>query len=378
MASLLGTTSNVCQTSVYRSASAIAALSLIVLLCGKALPNDQPVYGVGNNIACCQPEIWNGWQGSADRFWSDPPGPLVFTFDWRFLAMCNSHTSYQFGTPPGYYRGDFAPLSKLDWSLSSAWTGFRFGLEEEDSAAHLQWLLPMGRGTGGGMYDYDWNIDDIQPNDPTRLDSLSRSSQDWREGQMLELEYEFRLLKCPLGLPLDVWPLIGFRWQRFDITGYAGDQIIPPDGPFAPPFDADIITFKQDYSIGYIGAQIRGRFQTWILPPIAWTLQGDWGYTQANNVDHHLFYEYYDSHRYTMEDTHGDAWHVSLAAEALYCLERLVLGVQVEHTEIRSTGTHHWLQYGGDVYAPADEVWSNGVSVASSQTAITGYIRLRF
>ncbi len=98
-----------------------------------------------------------------------------------------------------------------------------------DSAGHFQWLTPMVTSVNGGMYDFDWNIDDNLPNDPTRLDSLSRSTEQWTEGQMLELEYEFRLLERPLGLPFDVWPLAGYRWQRFDITGSSTDQIIPPD-----------------------------------------------------------------------------------------------------------------------------------------------------
>ena len=195
---------------------------------------------------------------------------------------------------------------------------------------------------------------------------------------MLDLEYEVRLLKHPLGLPVDVWPLAGFRWQRFDMTAYAGNQIIPPDGPFPPPFDGDIGTFKQEYSIGYLGTQLRGRLETRIMPPIAWTLQGDWGYTQANNVDHHLYYEYFGSHRYSMEDTHGDCWHVSLTAEALFCRDRFSIGLQADHTEIGTTGTHHLVQYGGTRYAPVDETWTNGVSVSSCQTAITGFIRLRF
>ena len=50
---------------------------------------------------------------------------------------------------------------------------------------------------------------------------------------MLDLEYEFRLLKRPLGLPVEVWPMVGFRWQRFDMTAYDGDQIIH-DGTLGP------------------------------------------------------------------------------------------------------------------------------------------------
>jgi hypothetical protein len=192
---------------------------------------------------------------------------------------------------------------------------------------------------------------------------------------MLDVEYEFRLLKCPLGLPVDLWPMIGFRWQRFDITGYAGDQLIPPDGPFPPPFDGDIITFKQEYAVGYLGTQFRGRLETGILPPIAWTLQGDWGYTQANNIDHHLFYEYYDVHRYTMENTHGDCWHVGLTAEALFCRDRFSIGVQADYMEINTTGSHRMVVSGDTT--PIDETWSNGVSVSSCQAAITAFLRLR-
>ena len=196
---------------------------------------------------------------------------------------------------------------------------------------------------------------------------------------MLDVEYEFRLLKCPLGLPVDLWPMVGFRWQRFDMTAYAGNQvfstggIVPPVGPFPPPFDGDGITFNQEYSIGYLGTQLRGRLETRILPPIAWTLQGDWGYTQANNIDHHLLRDGGDW--YAMEDTHGDCWHVSLTAEALFCRDRLSIGLQADHTEISTTGSHRWVDSG--VTPPAETTWSNGVSVSSSQTAITAFLRLR-
>jgi outer membrane protease len=362
----------------------MGAMLVVVLLCDKARPDDGLVFGVGDDGQYSQAEeLWRDWSDSGDRFWSAPPGPLALTIDYRVLTMFDSHTSYQFGTSPGYYRGNYAPLSKLDWSLNSVWTGFRIGAEEADSAGHFEWLTPMGQSINGGMYDYDWNINDNLPNDPTRLDSLSRSSGRWNEGQMLEIEYEFRLLKHPLGLPVDLWPLAGFRWQRFDITDYAGYQIIgdgeivPLPGPFPPPLDGgDGITFKQEYSIGYLGAQLRGMLETWILPPIALTLQGDWGYTQANNVDHHLSYEYSGIHRYTMEDTHGDCLHVGLTAEALFCRDRFSIGLQADHTEINTTGSHRWVVSGNTT--PVDETWTNGVSVSSRQTAITAFLRLRF
>ncbi|MGD0655325.1 MAG: hypothetical protein ABSA16_13355 [Thermoguttaceae bacterium] len=369
MASLL----NITRSDTCRFGAALGAMLVVILLYDKARPDDGPVFEVCDDVQARAERSWCGWPDSADRFWSDPPGPLALTVDWRVLSMCDSHTSYQFGTPPGYYRGNYAPLSKLDWSLDSTWTGFRLGAEEENSAGHFQWLTPMAQGVNGGMYDYDWNINDDLPNDPTRLDSLSRSSERWNEGQMLELEYEFRLLKHPLGLPVDLWPLAGYRWQRFDMMSSDSYQIIPPDGPFQ-----SLGTFKQDYSIGYLGTQLRGRLETRILPTIAWTLQGDWGYTQANNVDHHISgYEELGYHRYTMEDTHGDCLHIALTAEALFCLDRFSIGVQADHTEINTTGSHHWLVY-NDIITLRDETWTNGVSVSSSQTSITAFLRLRF
>ena len=358
-------------------------LLIVVWTCTRACRAGEFDTDFDNDIQNPHAEgLWRNYCDPGVSFWSEPPGPLALTIDYRVLTMFDSRTSYQFGSAPveltpGYPHPigtPYAPESKLDWSLDSTWTGLRLGLEKADSAAHFEWLTPMARSINGTMEDFDWNIDDPR-NDPAGLDSLSRSSERWNDGQMLDIEYEFRLLERPLGLPVEVWPMIGFRWQRFDITGYAGNQIIPPDGPFPPPFDGDLITFKQEYAIGYLGAQFRGRLETRILPPIAWTLQGDWGYTQADNIDHHLFYEYYDVHRYTMDDTHGDCWHVALTAEALFCRDRFSIGVQADYMEISTTGSHRWVESGNTT--PVDETWTNGVSVSSCQTAITAFLRLR-
>lgn len=364
-------------------AAAVAVVLIALLAHAQAPAADGPLFGANDYLQHPNaPELWEGWSDKGDLFWSEPPGPLALTIDYLVRPMFDSYTSYQFGSAPseigsgpGQIAAPYAPESKLDWSLNSVWTGFRIGLEEENSSAHFEWLAPMGTYIDGGMYDFDWNINDPRDN-PARLDSLSRSSGRWAEGQMLDLGYEFRLLKRPFGAPLDVWPLIGLRWQRFNIWDYAAVQLIPPDGPFQPPFDGDMITFKQEYCIGYVGAQCRGRWESRILPPIAFTLQGDWGYTQADNVDHHLYYEYFGTHRYTMEDTHGTCWHVALSAEALFCRDRLSIGCQVEHLQIDTRGSHHWLQYGG-MYQPADETWTNGVLVSSRQFWLTAFVRLR-
>ena len=110
-------------------------------------------------------KLWKGYRDPGGCFWSEPPGPLAVTIDWRVLTMFDSHTSHQFGTAPQLGGPQYAPVSKLDWSLDSTWTGFRLGLEEVDSATHIEWLTPMAECISGGMYDYDWNINDPR-NDP--------------------------------------------------------------------------------------------------------------------------------------------------------------------------------------------------------------------
>ena len=241
------------------------------------------------------------------------PAP-VFYADWRTEQMLNSRTSYQFGTPPG--PGQWAPLSKLDWSLDSTWTGLRVGVKKPTWDAHFQWLTPMVRGIYGDMSDYDWNL--VDPYDPSRLDSLSVSPQRWLDGQKIELEEECLWTDRFLGMPIEVWPLLGFRWQRFDMMAYNGLQVISNAPPSAVGYRwaEDMGSFNQQYYMGYLGAQIRKTFHRDSAPPIAVMLQVDYGATAGYNVDHHISgYEAMGLHRYTMESTGGDTVHLALMAD---------------------------------------------------------------
>ena len=47
--------------------------------------------------------------------------------------------------------------------------------------------------------------------------------------------------RIALGLPIELWPLAGFRFQRFDMTAHDGMQLINDERflvfqPLAPPF----------------------------------------------------------------------------------------------------------------------------------------------
>jgi hypothetical protein len=296
----------------------------------------------------------------------------VFYADFRTQQTFNSHTSYEFGTPPGYPFGQWAPLSRLDWSLDATWIGLRVGMKKPTWDAHFEWLMPVVWGTYGDMSDYDWGI--TPPYDPSSLDSLSVSPQRWIDGQKIELEEECLWTDRFLGMPIEFWPLAGFRWQRFDMMAYNGLQVIN-NGP--PPsvgyrWTEDMGSFNQQYYMAYLGGQLRKTFYRDCRPPITLTLQVDYGVTAGYNVDHHISgYEAMGIHRYTMESTGGDALHLAVIGDVPFN-DHVSIGVQADHLQIRTTGSHRWFESGA---ATQDMTWSNGVAVQSEQTSVAAYLR---
>ncbi|MFZ1934759.1 MAG: hypothetical protein WCB27_07665 [Thermoguttaceae bacterium] len=295
----------------------------------------------------------------------------VWTIDYRVKTLFDSNTTYQFGQPDNSY----APLSKLSWPLDSTWDGLQIGVEKPNWRAHFEWLAPMVHDTYRDQADYDWS----GPNrDPA---SLSSSPERWTDGQMVELEGSFKLTDHLLGTPLEVWPVIGFRFQRFDLMAHDGDQIIN-DGtlnPLPPPVGyhwvGDMGSFNQQYYMGYIGAQLRRDCNVGNCRRVTFVLQADWADTWGYNIDHHISgYEDSGVHRYTMDTTQGGAFHLALTAETpISC--RFFLGLEVEHLEIRTWGSHHYVETGAQ---QVDQTWTNGVSATSDQTSLTAYLRARY
>jgi hypothetical protein len=331
-------------------------------------PSVAPSLGSGlESDACPSPlavEAWEGYEDFGVKFFCEPPGPEYWTLDYRCRAFCSSYTSYEFGTSPGM-SPTYSPISRLIFSLNSCWHGFELARETPTWGVQLEWLM-AGQYIQGDFEDYDWRRANHDFTD------LGFARERWTEGQMLDFTYKFLVLDHPLRAPFSVWPIVGFRWQRLDIMAYDAEQVKFQNQWLDPPFEmpGDVLTFNQQYFIGYGGGQLRGAFECGMLPPIVWSLQGDWGYTQAYNIDHHLLRE---GDRYTMERTQGNCWHVALVVEALVT-NRFAIGVQYDHLELSTTGTHHWLNDPLHV----DETWDNGVKVISHQNWITGFMRFRF
>jgi hypothetical protein len=289
----------------------------------------------------------------------------VWSIDYRVRWLFESHTAYQFGTLPTDPI-PYAPLSKLDWSLNSPWHGLQVGWQKPNIGIHFEWLAPQNKVIDGEMADFDW----LTPTQPDQVDSLTHSSLRWYDGQMLDVSAEFKLFEGSFIAPIEFWPTGGFRFQRFNMIGYNLYYVVPPFGQLTFLDNVDVITFNQEYYIGYVGGQIRTHLSLGGSVPIDVRLEGDWGSTSAANVDHHLLRE---GDRFTMDTTFGESWHFAVIAEVPLgkCFS---LGMQVDHQEIRTTGRHQLL----NVPLNQDITWDNGVKVDSDQTSITVFMRANF
>jgi hypothetical protein len=298
-------------------------------------------------------DLWKDWPDKA-------PGPPVWSIDYRFRSFWSSSTSKEFGTPWSPPDG-WAPLSRLKFPLSSNWHGAEIRVQQPTWDLHFEWLTPQQKGVHGEQIDVDWQLPN---NDYT---DLTFARERWNEGQMLDLGFDFQMVDRPLDLPAELWPTIGFRWQRFNVTCYDGLQLKENGVWLDPPLEVpgDMIAFNQQYFIGYIGGQVRGKFGLSMLPPIAWKLQGDWGFVGAYN-------ELCEGTRQTTERTYGSMWHIAFTGE-MPVTQYLSMGAQFDCTAIGTRGTHRLR----DPQQSIDESWDNGVSVWSDQTAVTVFIRLR-
>lgn len=294
------------------------------------------------------------------------PGDSVFKLDYRLRWLTDSHTSYEFGTPELPPDG-WTPLSRLVFSLNSLWHGVSVGWERPGWNLRFEWLTPMQRRVQGDLEDYDW----LPPNPDGSFTDLGVMRERWTDAQMLDLAGQFRLVEKPLGLPLEVWPGAGFRWQRLGLMASDPFQLkefnVWQEYPWS--YYGDVISFKQEYFVGYVGGEIRATIEGWRLPPLQVTFRGDWGWTDGFNIDHHLIRE---GDRYTKESTHGDTWRVGLTFETL--LRRCVsLGFEVDYLEFATKGRHHLI----NIPLEQDLTWDHGVRAWSDQTWLTAFVRLR-
>jgi hypothetical protein len=344
-----------------------AALVAILLTHGAASAVEVPPFEVGSAPNSVLGGVWEGYpQEQAAELEVAPPEAVgSWTVDYRVRQFCDSRTNYEFGTPELPPDG-WTPLSRLCFPLDSTWHGLDVGIDRPNWELHLSWMTPMERGIDGDMEDYDWTIPGADFTD------LGFTKQHWTDGQMLDLGFNLRLWNDPFGWPVEVWGAGGFRWQRFGLMCYDLAQVKWDDEWLSPPYTeaGDVIAFKQEYAMGYLGGQLRTRLFPTARRPIRVVFQGDWAGVGARNVDHHLLRE---GDRYTIETTHGSSWHLGLTAD-VPVTRRLEVGVAVDYLQIHTRGRHRLL----NEPLGQDYTWDNGVRVWSDQTWLTAFARVRF
>jgi hypothetical protein len=300
----------------------------------------------------------------------------TFYVDYRIRRFAEAHTSFEFADPD---PAGPDPLSQLEFPLNSTWNGLEVGLENPCWAVRAEWLTPFSKRLDGRLTDRDWLWQYAgYPPSPDPSD-LGIAEQRWIDGQMVDVAFEIRLFEGRLGVPISVWPVGGFRWQKFDIMAFDLTQLKGFDTQsyefawLVPPvrIEGDAIRFWQEYYHYYAGGQLRLDFEgRGLLPDVRLTFQGDWADIQAFNHDYHLLRE---GVFVTKENTHGDAWHVGVTGE-IFFTDRFSAGVEGEYTQIRTAGSHHFT----NEPLAIDQTWTRGVRVWSDQTAVTFFLRLRF
>ena len=134
----------------------------------------------------------------------------------RIRRFSDAHVTYEFGVSDP--RGP-NPISRLQFPIRSTWNGLEVGLESPSWAVHAEWLTPWSDRIDGRLEDRDWLL--VGP----EASHLGIADERWIDGQVVDVAFEFLLAESRGGLPISVWPVGGFRWQKFELMAFDGKQL---------------------------------------------------------------------------------------------------------------------------------------------------------
>jgi outer membrane protease len=272
----------------------------------------------------------------------------------------SSHTSYEFGNPFEPYQ---APLSRLEFPINTWWAGaeFRRSFLSRVSAG-VEIMTNLSRESDGLMRDSDWEDEER----PTVLTTYSESSCRMEPSYMVRGDVDLKVGDW-LGLPVwfDLRPVVGVRWQRFELVPHDGVQISPAPGDSTPPvpLPGEGIRFEQTYWQYFLGIRATYDLRRQLpASPLKISGQLDWAYVKGDNSDHHLLKA---GNRWTYEETNGYAWHALLGIKA-GLTESISAGLEAEYLRLRTTGSHRLVN---DLFN-VDFKFYNGVTVWSEQISL--------
>jgi hypothetical protein len=270
-----------------------------------------------------------------------------------------SHTSYEFGNPFPPYQ---VPLSRLEFPLNTWWAGGEFRRSFPRISVGVEVLRNVSRESDGSFRDSDWD-DEARPNVKT---IYSESQCRMEPSYMVRGDVDLKVADW-LGLPVwfDLRPVVGVRWQRFELVSHDGVQTYPAPGDNTPPtpLPGDGIRFEQTYWHYFLGIRTAYDLGRHIhASRLKFLSQLDWAYVDGDNRDHHLLRE---GNRMTYEKTSGHAWHASLGLKA-GLTQNINAGVEAEYLLIRTRGSHRLVNDRFNI----DMSFDHGVKVWSEQMSL--------
>ena len=288
-----------------------------------------------------------------------------FSLGAKIKYLFKSHTSYEFGNPFPPYQ---APLSQLEFPLDSWWGGLEMRLSFPRFSLGLEAFTNVSQNAHGKMEDSDWDND-------ARIDGKTLYSQSqMRVGPSYMIKADADLeVSDWLGLPkwLSIRPLVGMRWQKFNLVAHDGIQYTYGDGSSPLILSGESLRFKQTYWHYFTG--IRATIDMSGLTGISslrLVSQFDWAYVEGMNEDNHLLRA---GRRFTYEDTYGEAWHGMIGLRKDLS-KNFTVGLDLDHLTISTTGNHRLLNRTMGL----DMSFSNGVKVWSDQTSISLTLEYRW
>lgn len=270
----------------------------------------------------------------------------------RFI---NSFTSYQFPNP---FPPSQDPLSRLEFPIDQWFLGLKAGCDTALWSLQCQGWINLNEESALKMQDSDWDDGDHPDQKTIFSDSRCRLNK----GILLDL---YLALANPLVTSIDVKPLIGYRYQHFDLTTHDGLQVDLQGN--AADLPGDGIEFRQTFVHYYAGALVRSTLGVDSLFPrlqgFQFLLQVDYAAVRAKNEDLHLLRL---GERLTHENTRGHAWHISLSAEFMVG-QALRARIEGDFNRIMSTGSHRLRNrlLGIDFSFDGSTVWSDQGSLSA-------------
>jgi hypothetical protein len=273
----------------------------------------------------------------------------------------NSFTSYQFPNPFPPFQD---PLSRLEFPIDQWFFGLKGGCDTPLWSIQCQGWINLNEESALKMQDSDWD-DPIHPDQKT---IFSESECRLNKGLLLDA---YLALANPLVTFVDFKPIVGYRYQHFDLTTHDGFQVDLQGNSVDLPGDG--IEFRQTFVHYYVGALVRSTPGTWNLFPrlqgLEFIVQADYAWVRAKNEDLHLLRL---GERLTHENTRGHAWHISLTAQVM--MSRAIRArIEGDFNRITSTGPHRLSNRLLGIDFPFD-----GATVWSDQGSLSAYAEILF